>query len=50
MRGLYGDKVRFVAVAPRRPLFRRLGLPGVADALEAVEAGGHWRRYGLMAR
>ena len=28
MRGRYGDKVRFRTIAPRRPLFRRLGLPG----------------------
>jgi serine protease SohB len=50
MRGLYGDKVRFVVMAPRRPWFRRLGLPGIAEALDAVEARGHWARFGLTAR
>jgi serine protease SohB len=50
MRALYGEKVRFVTMAPRRPLIRRLGLPGVGEALEAVEAGTLWTRYGLPAR
>ena len=49
MRSLYGDKLRFSTVAPRRPLFRRLGLPGIGEALDAVEARGHWSRYGLTA-
>jgi serine protease SohB len=49
MRRLYGDKVRFNVLAPRRPLFRRLGLPGVTDALDAVEARAHWARFGLTA-
>jgi serine protease SohB len=50
MKARYGDKVRFRTVAPRRPLFRRLGVPGIGDALDAVEALGHWKRYGLIAR
>jgi serine protease SohB len=50
MQALYGEKVRFVTMAPRRPLIRRLGLPGVGEALEAVEAGALWTRYGLPAR
>ena len=50
MRALYGDKVRFGVIAPRRPLFRRLGLPGVGEALDAIEAGALWTRYGLPAR
>ncbi len=50
MRQLYGDKLRFTEIAPRRPLFRRLGLPGVGDALDAVEARGVWTRFGLPAR
>ncbi len=50
MRGLYGDDVRFTVIAPRRPLIRRLGLPGVAEALDAVEARALWTRYGLPAR
>jgi signal peptide peptidase SppA len=50
MRRLYGEKIRFSMIAPRRPLFRRLGLPGVGDALEAMEATSLWGRYGLPAR
>jgi serine protease SohB len=49
MRALYGDKVRFNVLAPRRPLFRRLGLPGVAEALDTLEARALWARYGLPA-
>lgn len=53
MRRLYGDDLRFSMIAPRRPLFRRLGVPGVADAVgEAIgtaEAAGHWARFGLTA-
>jgi signal peptide peptidase SppA len=54
MRGLYGDDLRFTVIAPRPPLFRRLGVPGVqdavGDALGAVEGAGLWSRYGLAAR
>jgi serine protease SohB len=50
MRQLYGDKVRFSLIAPRRPLFRRLGLPGVHEALDAVETRALWTRLGLAAR
>ena len=50
MRRLYGEKVRFTMIAPRRPLFRRLGLPGVHEVLDAVETGALWNRYGLPAR
>lgn len=53
MRGLYGEDVHFTVVAPRRPLFRRLGLPGVGEAIEAtfdaVEARALWSRFGLGA-
>lgn len=53
MRRLYGDDLRFSMIAPRRPLFRRLGVPGVADAVgEAIgtaEAASHWARFGLTA-
>ncbi len=49
MRGLYGDRIRFRVISPRRPLFRRLGVPGVAEALSDVERGGLWARYGLSA-
>lgn len=47
MRGLYGEEVRFVPIAPRRPLLRRLGLPGVAEALGQVEERAHWARFGV---
>jgi signal peptide peptidase SppA len=50
MRSLYGEKLRFSVISPRRPLFRRLGLPGVGEALDAVEARALWTRYGLIAR
>ena len=53
MKRLYGEKVRFTVIAPRRPLFRRL-LPGVHEvvheAVGAVETGALWNRYGLPAR
>jgi signal peptide peptidase SppA len=50
MKRLYGEKLRFRVIAPRRPLFRRLGLPGVGEVLDAVEARTLWSRYGLPAR
>lgn len=53
MQALYGKELRFGVVAPRRPLFRRLGLPGVGEAVgaavEAVEARALWARFGLGA-
>lgn len=50
MRSLYGKAVRFDRIQARRPLIRRLGLPGVSDALDAVEARTVWARFGLTAR
>ncbi|PZQ49680.1 MAG: S49 family peptidase [Rhodovulum sulfidophilum] len=53
MRARYGEKVRFVPVAPRRPLLRRLGLPGaseaVAEAVGRIEDHAHWARFGVKA-
>lgn len=49
MRGLYGEKVRFRTISARRPLIRRLGLPGVGAALAGIEERGLWARYGLSA-
>ena len=53
MRALYGEDLRFTVVAPRRPLFRRLGLPGVREAVDAaidnLEARTIWARFGLGA-
>lgn len=50
LRRLYGEDVRFRVMSPRRPLFRRLGLPGVGEALVAgVEDQAAWGRFGLRA-
>lgn len=53
MRALYGEDLRFTVMAPKRPLFRRLGLPGVGEAVEAaveaVETRAVWARFGLGA-
>jgi len=49
MRRLYGPKVRFRNISPRRPLFRRLGLPGVEAALGGIEDRALWARFGLSA-
>ncbi|MBP7000790.1 S49 family peptidase [Amaricoccus sp.] len=49
MRRLYGEDFRFRVVAPRRPLIRRLGLPGVAEALGGLEDRALWARFGLAA-
>jgi signal peptide peptidase SppA len=49
MRAMYGDRIRFRVLSPRRPFFRRLGVPGVSEALSEVERGGLWSRYGLAA-
>ena len=49
MKGIFGEKVRFTVIAPRRPLLRRLGVAGGrrgagrgggARALDALRAGG----------
>ena len=51
MQRLYGEKVRFTVIAPRRPLFRRLGLPGRrARRWTRWRRGALWTRYGLPAR
>lgn len=49
MRALYGKEVRFRVMTPRRPLIRRLGLPGVSEALGGVEDRALWARFGLQA-
>jgi len=49
MKRLYGNRVRFTVMAPRRPLFRRLGLPGVEAAIGGVEDRALWARFGLQA-
>jgi serine protease SohB len=60
LKELYGDRVKLQVLAPRRPLFRRLGLPGMsAPSAEELGAGlicglvdeasdrALWARYGL---
>ncbi len=53
MKAHYGRDLRFRVIAPRRPLFRRLGLPGMAGAIHgahgSVEDRALWARYGLTA-
>ncbi len=49
MRGLFGEEARFRLISPRRPLIRRLGLPGVREVIGAVEERALWARYGLGA-
>jgi serine protease SohB len=49
MRRLYGKNVRFRVIAPKRPLIRRLGVPGVEDALALLEERTLWQRFGLQA-
>ncbi|WP_424928711.1 S49 family peptidase [Amaricoccus tamworthensis] len=49
MKKLYGDKVRFNVVRPKRPLFRRFGLPGVSDVLSDAEDRAVWARFGVQA-
>ncbi len=49
MRGLYGRDARFAVMRPRRPLFRRLGVPGVGEALAGFEDAALWSRFGLRA-
>jgi hypothetical protein len=45
----YGKKVRLQVLSGRRALIRRLGLPGVAAALAALDEHAHWARFGIHA-
>jgi signal peptide peptidase SppA len=53
MRARYGDRIRFNVIRARRPLIRRLGVPGVqqavGEAAGAIEARAVWARYGVQA-
>ena len=49
MRRLYGEETKFRVLSRRRPLMRRLGLPGPSELLSGVEERGHWTRFGLTA-
>lgn len=47
MKALYGDKTRFAIHAPRRSLFRRLGLSAEA-VLDAADARAAYARFGAQ--
>ncbi|MEM8570384.1 MAG: S49 family peptidase [Pseudomonadota bacterium] len=51
MKERYGKKIRFNVQKPRRPLFRRLGLSLLSDAVETgigrLDEQVAWSRYGL---
>ena len=47
MREKLGDKVKFQLYGPRKSLFSRLGAPGAADLVDAVEDRALWARYGM---
>ncbi len=47
MKELFGDKVRLVPFAQRRPLFARLGAAAADAALERIEDRALWARYGM---
>lgn len=55
LKDIYGEKLRFVPYAPKRPLFRRIGAQmgaeiGAASAgalIDAAEERALWARYGL---
>lgn len=49
MRALYGERIRFRILSRRRPLLRRLGLPGVSDVVGDIEDRAVWARFGLQA-
>ncbi|MCC0066560.1 MAG: S49 family peptidase [Rhodovulum sp.] len=49
MRSLFGEKIRFRPISRGRPLLRRLGLPGIGEALGQVEERALWARFGLGA-
>jgi serine protease SohB len=46
MRRLYGEDVRFDVARPRKSLLQRLGAPGAAELLAAVEERALFARYG----
>jgi signal peptide peptidase SppA len=50
MKEVFGPDVKFRVLAPRRPLFRRFGLPGVSEILGEIEDRAVWARFGLPGR
>ncbi|MCB2111020.1 MAG: S49 family peptidase [Defluviimonas sp.] len=47
MTAIYGERVRLVPYAPKKPFFRRFGLGAVDAMLERLEERLLWSRYGL---
>ncbi|QDL92294.1 S49 family peptidase [Paroceanicella profunda] len=47
MKAKFGPKTRFALCSPKRSLFQRIGAPGAASLVEAVEDRSLWARYGL---
>ena len=47
MKEIYGDKVRLLPYAQRRPLFSRLGVAAMDAALDRIEDRALWARYGM---
>jgi serine protease SohB len=47
MKARFGEKVRFTVARPRRSLLQRMGAPGLAEAMAAVEERAARARLGL---
>jgi serine protease SohB len=47
MKELYGDKVRFMPLGPRRSILRRFGMSLMSDAADLVEERAAMSRFGL---
>ncbi|MCC7321547.1 MAG: S49 family peptidase [Rubellimicrobium sp.] len=47
MQEIFGPRVRFRKLAPRRGLFARLGMAAAGQALDAIEERAMFARYGL---
>lgn len=47
MKELYGDKVKFAPVGPKRGLLQRFGTSLTADITASIEDRALWARYGL---
>ena len=47
MKEIFGDKTRFTVTRQRRGLLSRMGVPGAADLVGAVEDRAQWARWGL---
>lgn len=47
MKSKFGDKVRFAAFGPKKPLFRRFGAQIAEGVVASVEERSIWARFGL---